>query len=294
MEQLSNTKNEDKCVPKSFIDNGPERIFEQNDFRPKYTQRYYANSDNSSSSVPMRYYNYRFHNPKNLLALKKLIFPSIAYEKLSQLMIDDESIKYITFNSSAQEITNIIMNNLDDFPSPNSSEKDKWQNKSLDKKMKHLVITEMTAGVGGNVLNFAKYFKYVNAIEKNMTRYNYLNKNIRLYEYNNVNCYNNNSLDLLIKNDDLVQDIIFFDPPWGGKDYKLLTNLRLNFEEYTIEEVCKILLQRERNKMIVLKLPYNYDFNYFTEELKNYRVFKFVLERMTIIVVKNYTNENES
>jgi 16S rRNA G966 N2-methylase RsmD len=256
----------------------------------KYGYNKYTMDDNITDTIynPQK----KYHNYRNIISLKKLIFPPISNEKISQLMIDDESIKYITFTSSAQEITNIIMNNLGDFPCPVTSNNQKWIMKSLDKKMKNLVITEMTAGVGGNVLNFAKYFKYVNAIEINTIRYNYLNKNIKLYDFNNVNCYNDDSLCLLINKDDIVQDIIFFDPPWGGKDYKLFTNLRLKFGNFSIENVCKVLFQRERNKMIVIKLPNNYDFDFFNEELKDYQISKFVLDKMTIIVVKKYQTIN--
>lgn len=235
------------------------------------------------------------NNYRNMLFLKKIIFPPISSEKLHLLSIDHESIKYITFASSAHDITNIIMNNLSDFPCPdiyNSSQfnddYDNWESKSLDKKMKHLVITEMTAGVGGNVLNFAEYFKYVNAIEIDKIRYKYLNDNIKLYEYNNINCYNNNSLDLLINDDDIFQDIIFFDPPWGGPDYKMYKNLRLNFNDLSIENICKILFQRKSNKMIVMKLPNNYDFDYLNNEMSDFRLSKYPLDRMTIILIKNY------
>lgn len=233
-------------------------------------------------------YTKKNHCNRNILSLKKMIFPLISDDKLNQIMIDDESIKYITFTSCAQEITNIIMNNLLDFPCPESFNSQKWESKSLDKRMKKLVITEMTAGVGGNVLNFARYFKYVNAIEIDTLRYNYLNKNIKIYGFDNVNCYNDDSLNLLIKKDDISQDIIFFDPPWGGKYYKQYTNLRLTFGEETIENVCKILLQEPHNKMIVMKLPNNYDFDYLYEELKNYKTSKIFLERMVVIVIKNY------
>lgn len=248
-----------------------------------YKSQLILNSEHSNMTQQKKCHTYR-----NITTLKKIIFPPISEEKISQLMIDDESIKYITFNSSAQEITNIIMNNLSDFPCPTTINNKKWESKFLDKRMKYLVITEMTAGVGGNVLNFAKYFKYVNAIEIDPIRYSYLDKNIKLYEYDNVNCYNNDSINLLIKADDIVQDIVFFDPPWGGKDYKLFTKLRLKFGSYNIETVCHILFQRTRNKMIIMKLPNNYDFDYLISELKDYRVSKFVLDRMTMIVVKNY------
>lgn len=226
------------------------------------------------------------YSNRSILSLKKLIFPQITNDRLNQLEIDDESIKYITFASSAQEITNIIMNNLIDFPCPKNTTKEKWDTISLDKRMKFLVITEMTAGVGGNVLNFSKYFKYVNAIEIDTRRCNYLDKNIKLYGFNNVNCYNEDSYKLLVEKDDIVQDIIFFDPPWGGKDYKLHTNLRLNFGDKTTEIVCRNLLQKESTNMIVMKLPNNYDFNYMIEELKEYQVSKYLMDRMTVVVVK--------
>jgi len=237
-------------------------------------------------------YKHKYTNQKNMarntLTLKKLIFPPIAEHKLSQLMIDDESIKYITFANTAQEITNAIMNNLIDFPCPEFCRDKKWEKMSLINRMKSLVITDMTAGVGGNVLNFAKYFKYVNAIEIDDLRYNYLNKNIDLYGFRNVNCYHCNSLDMLIDGNDIVQDIIFFDPPWGGKDYKLHDSLRLVFENLAIESICKVIFQKSYNKMIILKLPNNYDFDYLQSEMIEFQVFKYSLDRMSLIVIKNY------
>ena len=218
------------------------------------------------------------NNHRNIISLKKLIFPPISEIKVPQLLIDDESIKYITFSSSAQEIINIIMNNLIDLiPSIT---------KNLDKIMKQLVITEMTAGVGGNVLNFAKYFKYVNAIEIDKNRVDFLEKNIKLYGYENVNCYNDNSLKLLLEKDDIVQDIVFFDPPWGGSEYKFYSKLRLKFGTDTIENICLKLLERITTKMIVIKLPLNYDFDYLKIELNKYLIGKYTLERMAIVVVK--------
>lgn len=236
----------------------------------------------------LKYPDNIFYSRKNIITLKKMIFPKISDDKIPHLMIDDESIKFITFHSSAQEITNVIMNNLNDFPCSTQLHDDIWNEMTSENKMKQLIITEMTAGVGGNVLNFAKYFKQVNAIEINSTRFEYLQKNIELYECANVNCYNDDSLNFLIGNDDIVQDIIFFDPPWGGKNYKLFTNLRLKFGKYSIENVCKILFQQDKNKMIILKLPNNYDFNYIDDELKNYKIIKCILDRMTILIVKNY------
>lgn len=266
-----------------YIENQPDRCHSRSNFKHGGSTNYYSQYSDTNSLCFKRNFNY-----KKVLTLKKLIFPPISEDKLNQLMIDNDSIKFITFHSSAQEITNLIMNNLSDFPNPTNTTTEKWLAKPLDKKMKHLVITEMTAGVGGNVFNFAKYFKYVNAIEIDSLRYSYLNRNVKIYNYDNVNCYNDDSINLLIEKDDINQDIVFFDPPWGGSNYKLQTNIRLKFGDYSIENVCKILFQRSCNKMIVMKLPNNYDFDYLMMELRNYKVSKFLLDRMTIVIVKNY------
>lgn len=228
-------------------------------------------------------------NSWNIIKLKKIIFPPIADNLLSHLHIDQESYKFITFASSAQEITNIIMNSLIDFPCPKRENEITWQNKNLIDKMEKLVITEMTAGVGGNVFNFAKYFKYVNAIEIDNIRHHYLTKNINLYGFSNVNCYNEDSVDFLVNNNNnIAQDIVFFDPPWGGSGYKNINALRLDFGENSIENICHLLFQRECTKMIVIKLPNNYDFNYLKSEMYNYRITLTQLDKMTIIVLKNY------
>lgn len=229
-------------------------------------------------------------NNRNVIKLKKIIFPPIADNKLSQLQIDPDSYKFITFASSAQEITNVIMNSLIDFPCPKGENETTWYNKNLIDKMEKLVITEMTAGVGGNVFSFAKYFKYVNAIEIDDTRYCYLKKNINLYGFCNINCYNEDSINLLIRRDDIAQDIVFFDPPWGGSGYKKFDTLRLDFGEYTIENICHLLFQRECTKMIVVKLPNNYDFTYFKTKMNDYRITLTQLDKMTIIVLKNYNS----
>lgn len=224
----------------------------------------------------------------NLIKLKHIIFPYIEENKINDLLIDNDSIKYITFASSAQEITNIIMNNLDFKEEISLIEKmnnlDFKEETSLIKKMNNLVITDMTAGVGGNVLNFSNYFKYVNAIEIELIRYNYLINNIKTYGYNNINCYNNNSIKLLLDEDDIRQDIIFFDPPWGGINYKEIDNIRLTFENRTIEEICNLLIKNE-TKMIVIKLPNNYDFNFFIKEIK-YPTYKYIINKMTIMIIK--------
>lgn len=248
---------------------------------------------NHLEKTSQNHYKIRKSHHRNLFCIKKLIFSPISDDKIPKLMIDDESIKYITFASAAQKISNIIMNSLNNFPCPLPEREMEWRHKKLVKKMAQLVITDMTSGVGGNVLNFARYFKYVNAIEIDRKRYIFLNNNVQVYGFDNVNCYYGDSVQLLIEKDDLVQDIVFMDPPWGGRDYKLHHNLRLKLSNHPIEHICNLLFMKERNKMVVLKLPNNYDFDFLYGELRNYSISKYPLERMTIVVVKNYEDLSE-
>jgi len=225
---------------------------------------------------------------RNFIGLKKLIFPKILDSKISQLMIDKESTKFITFASTAEVMTHMIRDSMEGYPNPPEIGTEEWSKMSLDQRCMCLVMTEMTAGVGGNVLNFAYHFKYVNAIEIDKLRFEYLNTNLKVYGIHNVNTYHGDSMKLLIEQNELVQDIVFFDPPWGGKDYKLQNVIRLNFMDQPIEVICKKLLGKNRIKMVVIKLPNNYDFTFFDEELKEYKIAKHALDRLTMAIVKSY------
>lgn len=225
-------------------------------------------------------------NRKNFI--KKKIFPAISDEKLKKILIDDESYIFITFAETSQIITNFIFEHLKDYPCPYENIVDFWGSANNAEKAKNLSITEMTAGVGGNVLNFAKYFKLVHAIEIDKTRCKYLETNISIYNFKNIKIYNEKSYEFIMKSN-LALGIVFFDPPWGGSTYKIHNALRLSFEGLEIENICINLFEEKKIKMMILKLPNNYDFVYFRETLKKYSVYEKNMEKMTIILLKNYS-----
>lgn len=192
------------------------------------------------------------------------IFPYT--DNITKLKIDDESIHYITLKEIADDITNIIIQNLKCNPCD-------------------VVITDATAGCGGNTFSFAKKFKSVNAIEINRLRYEYLCNNLKIYKLNNVDTYNDNCIDKLKF---LKHDIIFIDPPWGGKNYKYVNKLKIYMENNTIENICvnlfnnKIMLHVPQ--AIVLKMPKNYDIDYFNDKVKNFK--KIIeLDKMLIVMI---------
>src|ERR1700744_682720 len=84
-------------------------------------------------------------------------------------------------------------------------------------------ITDAMAGAGGDTLTFARYF-IVTAIECNVNRCDMLRHNINIFGFNNVTIVNDYYQN--VKNN-LVQDIIYFDPPWGGPDYKYYDSMKL-------------------------------------------------------------------
>lgn len=229
----------------------------------------------------------------NNFVLKKIIFPPLKNNNYHNLKIDNESIKYVTYHETAQQITNLIIQNLSDIPCTKSDLDNRWDLMEPNERAKELVITEMTSGIGGNVLNFAKHFRFVNAIEINSLRCEYLRNNIRTYNFSNVRCYNDDANKLLIDENSIYQDIVFFDPPWGGSGYKAHTKLKLRFGSDTeiksmpIEQICSQLMTNLTTKMVVMKLPNNYDFKHLQSSLLAYRVGIHKLDRMTIVIIKN-------
>lgn len=189
--------------------------------------------------------------------LKKRIFPYI--KNIDKIEIDDESLNYISIKDDAILITFLIK-------------------KYFNNVIENLSILDAMSGVGGNTFSFSKYFKKVYSIELNKKRYDMLCNNINIYELKNVETFNNNCLDLIFN---IKYDIIFFDPPWGGKDYKNYKNLRLSISNIPLEDICLKL----KNKTIVLKLPKNYDLDFLKKKLNIEKLNIEKLNKMLIIIL---------
>lgn len=193
-------------------------------------------------------------------------------QKANNLKIDKESVHYISVRETASAITSIISQYM----------RTNWFMVSDD-----IVMTDITAGVGGNVISFGKHFKKVNAIEINKDRYEYLKNNIEIYGLTNIQVYNNDCIDIM--NNIEYHDIVFIDPPWGGKNYKKYKNLRLSLSSVPIEDICKKLFDKKNNictpKLIALKLPTNYDVNFLLESLQDKQIIIRHIKKMLLVVV---------
>ena len=201
------------------------------------------------------------------------LFPQVNEMKLQyKLKINEESLMYISIPCDADQITKIAFNHMMKYV-PNAG---------------HIIITDATAGVGGNTLSFAKKFSFVNAIEIDCERFNYLSNNVRAYHLNNVKLYNLDCQKLIPQIMD--HNVIFIDPPWGGKNYKNKTNIRLLLSDTSIEDICIRFFHNDSIKLIILKLPKNYDIEYVYKKIKTniYRkIYFYELPKMSVLVIEN-------
>jgi 16S rRNA G966 N2-methylase RsmD len=159
---------------------------------------------------------------------------------------DDEGLWSLTYPNDADKISNIIINEF------------KYNN----------IILDGTAGLGGNLISFCKYFKSVIGIENNNNRFLLLKNNISLYNISNVKLYNDNSIKLIFRNNFLNNiDYYFFDPPWGGPNYKNQKKINLKLDNLELNKIIKLI-----KNPIIFKLPNNYNLIEFSEF--NYKIYK--------------------
>lgn len=187
------------------------------------------------------------------LKVKEKIFPKV--NNMDKLQYDEEGLYSISRPEDANEISEIIIN----YTGNNN-----------------LNILDATAGLGGNTISFSKYFKYVKSIELDINRFNLLKSNVDLYNLENVELINDNCIDHLKDNN---FDIYFFDPPWGGPDYKSQQNLNLTLGGMGLHNMLKLI---EKDKIVVFKVPFNYNVNL----LKDYDLVIKKIRNILIILLK--------
>lgn len=248
-------------------------------------------------------------NDNKFILVNKItrIFPQLKNSNnYLKLKIDDESLSYITIREIADSTSKIICHHLIKY----------------NLNPQKIKIIDYTAGVGGNILSFSKYFNKVYGIEIDKTRYEYLKNNVEIYECDNVECINDSSINF--NNEKLAEinpNVIFIDPPWGGFSYKDNECLRLNLGNVEIEDLVidifaklyektikpynySIIVNNKKiykqnifnNKFVILKLPKNYDIEYYYNKIKKTKIenhnitsYLYILNKMFIIVNEFYS-----
>ena len=171
-------------------------------------------------------------NNNNNNKIKEKVFPKT--DKINNLKYDTEGLYSISHPIDADYISKIII-------------------KFLDNK-KDLHIFEGTAGLGGNILSFCKFFSSVHGVEIDNERFKLLENNISCYNYNNVKLSNGNCIDFFSNK----YDVFFFDPPWGGPKYKAKDSINLYLGKSNLNDIVKMI---PKNKCVVFKVPYNFNLN---------------------------------
>ena len=203
----------------------------------------------------------------------KRIFPYLSNNNYNNLQINDETLTYITTYKISQLITDIIISNI-----------------PFNINLKNIIIFDMTACIGGDSITFSKNFGNVISCEDNTIFYNMLINNLNVYDVKNIITHNEDSL-LIYKNYSNI-DILYIDPPWGGKDYKKQKKLRLKINEKYVDEIVNDCFSQETKiKLIVLKLPKNYDLYelYQLTEYNKINIYLYRLDKMNIIIFNNYS-----
>src|SRR6185312_13890532 len=116
-------------------------------------------------------------------------------------------------------------------------------------------------------ISFGKTFGGVISIELDIERYDFLKTNVNVYGLKNVQVINGNCIDIIPKIQNV--DVIYIDPPWGGKFYKYKQNLRLSLEDIPLETLVQNFFESNNPHVIALKLPKNYDLEYMYEVLSH-------------------------
>ena len=201
----------------------------------------------------------------------KYLFPFIHNKfLLNHLKIDDASIHYISTKEVSDKITTIISHHI------------------LLLNINFVVITDATAGVGGNAISFANTFNFLNAIEIDEVRCSYLHNNLSMYGLNNFRTFNTDFLQTIYSINN--HSVIFIDPPWGGEDYKKHSLMQIHMNTLSLDYICNDLLfnqaMKKNPQFICLKLPKNYDIYSLYSNIQNVDIYLYNLNKMIIIIIQ--------
>jgi predicted RNA methylase len=144
---------------------------------------------------------------------------------------------------------------------------------NLDEINKNSIIIDGNAHVGGLTIELGKIFNTIYAFELNKKTCKCLQSNIKAYELNNIKVKCKSIVNNYIK-----ADIIIFDPPWGGYNYKKNKYLDLFLDNINIIDI--ILEWKQYVKYVLLYVPYNYNINTVFSKNINFTVFYLQLNKI--------------
>lgn len=152
---------------------------------------------------------------------------------------------------------------------------------------KDIVITEANGGIGGFSIKLVQNFNNINIVEIDKTHIDIIKNNISVYNpKHNVKFYNNDYLDIMFN---LTQDIIIFDVPWNGRNYKFKKNIKLELNNINIWHIINELYIKNKFKICILMTPFNFDVQNFIQNIisKNIIITKMEKHYFISIILKS-------
>ena len=154
---------------------------------------------------------------------------------------------------------------------------------STDYIKNNLIITDATAGLGGDLIQFSKYFKKVNGVELNKVHFDMLQYNVHdVLNLKNVFLYHKNYLNIYNK---LENHIVYIDPPWGGKGVVKKKDLMLYLGDKCIYFIINKLYDLDI-KYLFLKIPHNFNYHLFLHKINYNLVTIFKNRSVWLIMLK--------
>lgn len=149
----------------------------------------------------------------------------------------------------------------------------------------HKTITDATACVGGDTIQFAMAFQKVHSVEWKRDNYIVLQNNISVYGLHNVYLHEGDVTKIL----NWKTDVLYIDPPWGGPHYYTIPSLDVFIGHIRIDNWIESILKRDTYaKYIVLKLPRNYNFSrlHFLPNIESSHLYR--IRGFVIVLLKTY------
>ena len=162
----------------------------------------------------------------------------------------------------------------------------------------HREVCDGCACVGGNVISFARALRKggrVTGIEYDATRCEFLKHNVAAagvpaevlrgdVARATADEDSDDGAGWACRSAVRRADLLFLDPPWGGKRYKQQERVRLYLSDRDVGDLCGAILTHTAH--VVVKVPCNFDVRHFAQTVQQ-RVRVLKLTGMLLLVVSN-------